>query len=433
MKLSEAIKDDGLGETVRGIVSAQAVTDLHTHCYAPAFGASPVPGGLLLWGIDELVTYHYLIAEAFRARPPWETPYERFWGWSKPAQADYIWRTLFVERTPLSEACRGVVTTLTRLGLDPNEETLEPYRRWFAQREPDAYIDQVMDVAGVDLITMTNEVFSDHERAMWLRGAYRTEDPRFAAVLRIDRLLNETPAALALLHEWGYATHPEVGAGTIEQVRRFLSDWIDRMRPAYIATSLDSSFTYPDSEHPDRDRIIRHALMPVLRERGLAWALMIGARRGVNPLLREGGDASGRADITAVTNLCGAFPDNRFLVTMLARENQHELCVAARKFGQLMPFGCWWFLNNPSLIEEITRMRLELLGTSFIPQHSDARILDQLIYKWDHSRAVLAKVLTEKYADLQRAGRKVTRAHIERDAAWLLRGQYRAFVGMGER
>ena len=32
-------------------------------------------------------------------------------------------------------------------------------------------------------------------------------------------------------------------------------------------------------------------------------------------------------------------------------------------------------LNNPSLVEEITRMRMELLGTSFIPQHSDARVL----------------------------------------------------------
>jgi hypothetical protein len=58
---------------------------------------------------------------------------------------------------------------------------------------------------------------------------------------------------------------------------------------------------------------------------------------------------------------------------MLARENQHELAVAARKFGNLMVFGCWWFVNNPSLITEITRMRVELLGTSFIPQHSDAR------------------------------------------------------------
>jgi len=89
----------------------------------------------------------------------------------------------------------------------------------------------------------------------------------------------------------------------------------------------------------------------------------------------------GKADITVVEHLCSEYPRNKFLVTMLTRENQHELCVAARKFRNLLVFGCWWFLNNPSLVEEITRMRFELLGVSVIPQHSDARVLDQLVYK----------------------------------------------------
>ncbi len=30
-----------------------------------------------------------------------------------------------------------------------------------------------------------------------------------------------------------------------------------------------------------------------------------------------------------------------------------------------MPFGCCWFLNNPSIVSEITCERLELLGPSF--------------------------------------------------------------------
>jgi hypothetical protein len=50
---------------------------------------------------------------------------------------------------------------------------------------------------------------------------------------------------------------------------------------------------------------------------------------------------------------------------VLARENQHELAVLARKFRNLHIFGCWWFLNNPSLVDEVTRMRVELLGLSF--------------------------------------------------------------------
>src|SRR5690606_4396358 len=98
------------------------------------------------------------------------------------------------------------------------------------------------------------------------------------------------------------------------------------------------------------------------------------------------------------------------------------------KFGNLMIFGCWWFLNNPSIIEEMTRMRLELLGTSFIPQHSDARILDQLLYKWDHSRRIIGNVLADKYSDLIESGYPVTQQHIRRDAALLLRDNFHDFL-----
>jgi hypothetical protein len=93
-----------------------------------------------------------------------------------------------------------------------------------------------------------------------------------------------------------------------------------------------------------------------------------------------------------------------------------------------MVFGCWWFVNNPSLIDEITRMRLELLGTSFIPQHSDARVLDQLVYKWDHSRELIASVLADKYADAARAGWRVAKDHVKRDARLLLADNFAEFL-----
>lgn len=168
--------------------------------------------------------------------------------------------------------------------------------------------------------------------------------------------------------------------------------------------------------------------MPVCAERKLPWAMMIGSRLRVNPPLNDAGDMVGQADVLSVVNLCRDFPANKFMVTMLARENQHELCVAARKFDNLLIFGCWWFLNNPVLIEEMTRMRLELLGTTFCPQHSDARILDQLLYKWEHSRRIIGKVLVDKYADLAETGYRVTAAHVKADAALLLRDNYRKFL-----
>jgi len=98
-----------------------------------------------------------------------------------------------------------------------------------------------------------------------------------------------------------------------------------------------------------------------------------------------------------------------------------------------MVFGCWWYLNDPSIIREMTAERLELLGLSFVPQHSDARILDQLVYKWAHSRETIGMVLAEKYEDLARAGWRVSRAEIDRDVARLFRGNFEEFCGIGKR
>ena len=72
-------------------------------------------------------------------------------------------------------------------------------------------------------------------------------------------------------------------------------------------------------------------------------------------------------------------------------------------------------------------MRIEMLGLSFTPQHSDARVLDQLIYKWRHSREVIAFVLMEKYDDLAYSGWMPTEAEIKRDVADLFGGAFERF------
>jgi hypothetical protein len=185
------------------------------------------------------------------------------------------------------------------------------------------------------------------------------------------------------------------------------------MRPVYMAVSLPDTFLFPSDSI--LGRLLTEAALPSCKQLDLPLSLMIGVRKLVNPRLRLAGDAVGRADLRALENLCRDFPDNRFLVSVLSRENQHELCVYARKFNNLMPFGCWWFLNNPSIVEEITRERIELLGTSFIAQHSDARVLEQVIYKWRNTRATMAPILTNAYNLLARDGRAVTRAEIQRD------------------
>src|SRR5262249_15910810 len=165
-------------------------------------------------------------------------------------------------------------------------------------------------------------------------------------------------------------------------------------------------------------------------EFALPLALMMGVRRGVNPALRAAGDGVGRADITALERLCADHPEVRFLATVLSRENQHELCVAARKFNNLMPFGCWWFVNNPSIVSEITRERLEMLGPSFIPQHSDAVVLEHLISKWGQSRRVIVDALGERYESLVQAGYAVSEAEIVRDVNRMFAGNFLDWVGL---
>jgi hypothetical protein len=74
-------------------------------------------------------------------------------------------------------------------------------------------------------------------------------------------------------------------------------------------------------------------------------------------------------------------------------------------------------------------MRLELIGLSVTPQHSDARVLDQLIYKWQHSRRIISSVLVEKYAALAETGWKPSESEIKRDAANLFGGAFERFCG----
>jgi hypothetical protein len=375
------------------------IFDLHTHLVAPCFGS------LNLWGIDEILTYHYLIAEFLRARR--DISGEEFYRWTKPQQAETIWETLFVQQTPVSEAQTGVITIISRLGFDPQKVTLEELRQAFGATNSEAQISKVFDLAGVSKVVMTNDPKDPFERAIW-DGGY-VADSRFLTALRLDQIL---------------ATGDDKGDSSVGAVRTYLRVWIGKMSPAYVAISLPETWRFADAN------LIREAVLPVCKEYNLPFAMMIGVRRGVNPALRGAGDGSGIADLTQLELLLQEHPENKFLVTTLAKENAHTLAVMARKFANLMPFGCWWFVNNPSIIAEITDFRLEMLGTSFIPQHSDSRVLEHLIYKWDHSRRIIATRLAKRYEALAQSGYAVTDDQIRADLSRLLHKNAEEFLGV---
>ncbi|MCS1411631.1 MAG: hypothetical protein M2R45_04832 [Verrucomicrobia subdivision 3 bacterium] len=403
-----------LQERVNAAIAAIPVFDIHTHLYDPAFGS------LLLYGIDDLLTYHYLVAEVFRYA---DLTYEAFWKLSKTEQADIIWDQLFIKHSPISEACRGVLTTLNKLGFDVKQRDLSVIRKWYAEQETGALVDKCLELANVNRICMTNSPFDTEERPVWEKGFDR--DERFISGLRIDPLLLDWTNTASLLSQDGYSVTEPLNEPTLTAIRQFLAAWGKRFRAKYLMVSLPPTFTYPSNK--PTTTILDQAVIPHCQEHGRPLALMIGVKRAVNPDLQLAGDGMGRTDLQSLENLCANHPNAKFLCTVLAKENQHELCVLARKFPNLHIFGCWWFTNVPYAMEEITRLRLELIGLSVTPQHSDARVLDQLIYKWSHSREIISRVLAEKYDDLTRTGWHVPDDEINRDVTDLLGGAFERF------
>jgi hypothetical protein len=403
--------------TVEQTLQSTPIIDIHTHLFMPSLGK------LGLWGIDELLTYHYLEAELFRFT---DIAPQAYWSLNKTEQADLIYRTLFLENRPVSEATRGVVAVLQAFGLPTDAPDLRQAREFFGSRELSSHIDHVFRLAGISEAVMTNDPLDPEEAPLWEQGT--ATDRRFHAVLRLDRILDKWDSHWEKLAAKGYKVSADLSGTTLSEVIRFLDDWSDRMKPVYMACSLTDSFAFP--ENSPQGRLLADAVLPVCRERNIPLSLMIGVRRQVNPAIRLAGDALGKADLRALERLAVTYPENRILVSLLSRENQHELCVYARKFSNLLPFGCWWFLNNPSIVEEITRERIEMLGMSFIPQHSDARVLEQVIYKWRNTRRTMAPILSNSYRLLAEDGRRVSAADIEADTQKLFRTNFQKWVGL---
>src|SRR5271168_316120 len=118
-------------------LAAARFIDVHTHLFMPSLG------GLGLWGIDELLTYHYLEAELFRSsaiKP------EQYWALSKSEQADKIWQSLFAENTPISEATRGVIAVLKAFQLPTDQPDLAEARSFFKAQTIETHIEKVFEM-----------------------------------------------------------------------------------------------------------------------------------------------------------------------------------------------------------------------------------------------------------------------------------------------
>ena len=299
-----------LEKTIDKYLDETPIYDIHTHLYNESFGS------LLLWGIDELLVYHYLLAEANRYNP---MPVEKLWAMSKKEMAEYVWKTVFIDHTPISESAQGLLTTLKVLGC-PVTKDLPKIREFFSSFSTEEYIDKIFALSNVKKLIMTNDPFDDVEFNVWEKG-YK-EDPRFETALRIDALLLKYPQIMSKLQRWGYKVSPMINPSAQEEIKRFLRDWIEKINPVYLAASLPPTFKVP--ENSLTSDILLKCVLPVCEEFNLPFGMMIGVKKLINPDLKLAGDGVGRSDISTVEYLCANYPKNKFLLTYLSKEDQHS-------------------------------------------------------------------------------------------------------------
>src|SRR5437879_8625732 len=177
-KDGDLLTEAQISSTVHDVLATTQFIDIHTLLFAPSFGK------LGLWGIDDLLTYHYLEAEFFRSS---HTTPQQYFSLSKTQQADAIWRALFIENTPISESTRGVVAVLKAFGLPTDSVDLAEIRTFFEKQSLDTHIERVFKMAGVSVAVMTNDPLDPEEAPVWLNRP--REHSHFRAVLRLDKIL----------------------------------------------------------------------------------------------------------------------------------------------------------------------------------------------------------------------------------------------------
>ena len=100
------ISNQELSNTLDDVINNTKIFDIHTHLFPSVFKSHS------LSGLINLLNYHYLIAELL---PNANITAEKFYSLDDVNKPKLIWEELFQNRTPISEACKGVLLSLIHI------------------------------------------------------------------------------------------------------------------------------------------------------------------------------------------------------------------------------------------------------------------------------------------------------------------------------
>ena len=398
------LSSDNISSKLLNIINSAPIFDLHTHLFPPKHE------GYFLLGFKNLLNYHYLIAELLTAT---NIDASTFYSYNDEKKASIIWSELFEKRTPVSEACAGVLSILKELNIEINNKSfLSICDEYDKKIQSDK---NIFELSNVSSLVMTNNPFDLDEWSLFNTNDW--DKKIYLSSLRLDDLILEYEETLKKAKDQ-ISNQDNI-------IVTYLEKCYSQSNPVYAAVSLNL-----ETFHKIFQDSLWKDILVWLENKNLPLSLMLGVKRAVNKDFGLAGDGIGDINLKELSNLCNMFPKNKFLVTCLSLNDQHELTVLARKHPNLKIFGFWWFMNQPTIIKQILKMRIDMLGFSFIPQHSDARVSDQLIYKWSHFKKILHPILLEYYQDLLDKNFSISENILQRDIDNLLSLNAKKYLGI---
>ena len=258
--------------------------------------------------------------------------------------------------------------------------------------------DDIFKITNIKQVVMTNNPFDLNEKFILSSN----KDPKYLPSIRIDDLfVNDTK------NKKTFSSKDLKNKFKIKKIINVIKKIIKVNKHTYFSLSTENFNEF-------QNHLFFENFFNLLKKNKTPMMLLIGVKRSVNKLYKDAGDGVGIMDLDNLEVILKKFPKNKFIVSCLDLKDQFRLNVLARKFQNLKIVGFWWFNNNESIIENLLKQRFELLGDNFILQHSDARIVDQLVYKWLDFKSIYIKVMVEKYHQLLSLGYKIKTSDLEK-------------------
>ena len=371
---------------IEKFVNSTPIFDIHTHLFPSKFKK------YYNVGLIKLLNYHYLKAELFSLG---NIKIKNFNNLDDNKKANIIWDNLFLNRYPISTATQGVLRILKIYGVEDVNQKFDKILK--ITNENQLSEEDIFKITNINQVVMTNNPFNSEEKKI----LNLNKDSKYLPSIRIDDLFMKPKSKNEHLNSW-YLSGQEKIKKAIKEIKII----IQTNKPSYFSLSTENFKEF-------ENEFFFKNFLSLLKENKTPMMLLIGVKRGVNKLYNDAGDGIGTMNLDYLEKILIKFPRNKFLLSCLDYRDQFKLSVLARKFQNLKIVGFWWFNNNESIIENLLKQRFELLGDNFIVQHSDARIIDQLVYKWLDFKSIYIKVMVEKYQKLLSLGYKIKATDLE--------------------